>query len=63
MTLTTPKKLKKVVTTVRIDPMIKSWAQSYAHAHGTDLSTLINMQLFETRKKESFRDAPYMSNE
>ena len=61
MTLTQPKQ-KKVVTTVRIDPMIKSWAQSYASAHGTDLSTLINMQLFEIRKRETFANESRMSN-
>ncbi len=55
-------KQKKVVTTVRIDPTIKSWAQSYASSHGTDLSTLINMQLFEIRKRESFANEPRMSN-
>ncbi len=61
--LTAQKKQKKVVTTVRIDPTIKVWAQSYAQAHGTDFSTLINMQLFQMRKIESLRELPYMSDE
>lgn len=47
---------------MRIDPGIKSWAHSYAAAHGTDLSTLINMQLFHIRQRESARENPYMSD-
>lgn len=47
---------------MRIDPTIKAWAQSYAQAHGTDLSTLINMQLFHIRRKETARENPRMSD-
>ena len=57
------KSAKKIVTTVRLDPAIKLWAQSYAAWQGTDISTIINMNLFELRKKETFLHAPYMSNE
>jgi antitoxin component of RelBE/YafQ-DinJ toxin-antitoxin module len=59
---TVTKKPKKVITTVRIDPSIKAWAQSYAAAHGADLSTLINMQLFHIRQRESARENPHMSD-
>ncbi len=54
---------KKIITTVRLDPAIKSWAQSFAASRGTDLSTLINLHLFDVRRKEEFLQAPYMSNE
>ena len=57
------KSVKKIVTTVRLDPAIKVWAQSYAAWQGTDISTIINMNLFELRKKETFLHAPYISNE
>ena len=56
-------KQRKIVTTIRLDPAIKLWAQSYAAWQGTDISTIINMNLFELRKKETFLHAPYMSNE
>lgn len=53
---------KKVITTVRIDPNIKSWVKSYAEGRGIDISTVINMQLYELRRREHFFEEPYMSN-
>lgn len=57
MTVThTPKKSRKVATTIRLDPGLKAWAKSYAEYSGTDLSTLITVTLTQIQNKSKSID-------
>ena len=48
----TQKKPRKVATTIRLDPALKSWAKQYAEYSGTDLSTLVTVTLTYVKNKK-----------
>ena len=45
----TTKRPRKVATTIRLDPELKSWAREYAEFAGTDLSTFITITLTQVK--------------
>ena len=45
----TIKKPRKVATTIRLDPDLKTWAREYAEFAGTDLSTFITITLTQVK--------------
>ncbi len=52
----TQKKPRKVATTIRLDPALKSWAKEYAEYSGTDLSTFITITLTQVQNKSKSVD-------
>ena len=55
-TTITQKKPRKVATTIRLDPALKSWAKQYAEYSGTDLSTFITITLTQVQNKSKSVD-------
>ncbi len=50
--MTTTTKKRKVSTTIRLDPELKTWAKNFASHSWTDISTLITITLYQIKNWE-----------